>query len=71
MAIFNSYVSHYQRVFPIHNPIKPSFPYGFPVVFLWFMEDPDLWHHVETPAAQQLVPVPELQRVMVGGFDCI
>ena len=34
-AIFNSYVSHYQRVNPIKiplNPIKPSFSYGFPMV---------------------------------------
>ena len=36
MAIFNSYVSHYQRVNPIHNPIQPPFSYGFPMVFHGF-----------------------------------
>ena len=39
MVIFNSYISHYQRVNPCkshENPIKPSFSYGFPMVFLWF-----------------------------------
>ena len=34
MAMFNSYVSHYQIS---HSyPIKPSFSYGFAMVFLWF-----------------------------------
>ena len=36
MVIFNSYVSHYQRVYPIKShihPIKPPFSYGFPMVF--------------------------------------
>ena len=32
MAIFHSYVSHYQRV----NPIKIPWNYHFPMVFLWF-----------------------------------
>ena len=38
-AIFNRYVTNYQRVYPINiplNPIKPPFSYGFPMVFLWF-----------------------------------
>ena len=34
MAMFNNYVSHYQRVFPPLNHIKPPFSYAFPVVFL-------------------------------------
>ena len=32
MAIFNSYVSHYQGV----NPIKIPWNHHFPMVFLWF-----------------------------------
>ena len=36
MVIFHSYVTNYQRVNPIHNPIKPPFSYGFPMVSLWF-----------------------------------
>ena len=36
VAIFNSYVSHFQRVFIPSNFIKPPFSYGFPMVFLWF-----------------------------------
>ena len=35
-AIFNSYVTNYQRVHHPLNPIKPPFSYGFPMVFLWF-----------------------------------
>ena len=35
MAIFNSYVGHYQRVNPIPNPIKTPFSYGFPMLSLW------------------------------------
>ena len=32
MVIFHSYVTNYQRVNPIHSPMKPTFSYGFP----WF-----------------------------------
>ena len=33
MAIFHSYVSHYQRVNPINSHAKPPFSHGFPIVF--------------------------------------
>ena len=32
IVIFHSYVSHYQRVYPIKNPLN----HHFPVDFLWF-----------------------------------
>ena len=38
-AMFNSYVSHYQSVKPIkfhETTIFPWFSHGFPMVFLWF-----------------------------------
>ena len=34
MAIFHSYVSHYQSVNPIKSHEEPPFSYGFPLVFL-------------------------------------
>ena len=38
MAIFNSYVSHYQRVVSHWITIKSSLNHYFPMVFLWFQD---------------------------------
>ena len=56
MVIFNSYVSHYQRVYPIKsplNPIKTPFSHGFPMVFPDSIFFPGISGFCQTSAATQ------------------
>ena len=51
----HGYVSHNQMVNPIKSHEKPSFSYGFPMVYLWFLSTSPVGSDLPGPAGSVLV----------------
>ena len=67
MIMFNSYVSHYQRI----NPIKPPLNHHFPMVFLWssyvILVPHVLYITIDDHQAQEPVGVSDIRRDSATG----